>query len=103
MTESATGLWFVAMNYTVHGIMYSYYCLMALKIGVVQKYFPAPLLTVMQTSQMAVGVFVVAMSWCVRHPHPRAEPLTHPSTHSPRPLPHTPHPPQSDATPDKGT
>ena len=31
-TEAPQALYFVAMNYSVHGIMYGYYCLMALKM-----------------------------------------------------------------------
>ena len=54
-TEASQALYFVAMNYSVHAIMYGYYCLMALKIpsGV-----PPVLITAAQLSQMVVGVAV---------------------------------------------
>jgi hypothetical protein len=46
------------MNYTVHAIMYGYYCLQALKM--VPKNFPAHLITLAQISQMFVGTFICA-------------------------------------------
>ncbi|TMW63085.1 hypothetical protein Poli38472_005703 [Pythium oligandrum] len=53
-TQSASGLYFVAMNYSVHAIMYFYYFLTA--VG----YRPwwAQFVTVAQLSQMVVGVIV---------------------------------------------
>ena len=33
---SSTGLYFVAMNYTVHSIMYGYFCLQALKMVMIR-------------------------------------------------------------------
>lgn len=57
VTESSAGLYFVAMNYTVHAFMYFYFFLMAIK-GV-PKWFNPFLLTVMQISQMIVGTSVV--------------------------------------------
>merc|ERR1712008_607934 len=52
-----TGLFFAAMNYSVHALMYSYYFLAAV--------MPKPprwatLVTVLQLSQMAGGIFVTA-------------------------------------------
>ena len=32
VTESASGLYFVSMNYSVHGIMYGYYALMTARV-----------------------------------------------------------------------
>lgn len=57
-TTSSAGLWFISMNYSVHGVMYMYYFLTA--IG----YRPwwAPLVTIMQISQMFVGIFICAMT-----------------------------------------
>jgi elongation of very long chain fatty acids protein 6 len=57
VTESAAGLYFVAMNYTVHALMYFYFFLMAIKM--VPKWFPPIILTCFQISQMIVGTSVV--------------------------------------------
>jgi hypothetical protein len=57
VTESAAGLYFVAMNYSVHAMMYFYYFLMAIKM--VPKWFPPIILTSFQISQMIVGTSVV--------------------------------------------
>jgi len=53
----ATGLWFTAMNLTVHSIMYTYYFLMAAKLHHLATPF-APLITTIQILQMAVGSYV---------------------------------------------
>jgi elongation of very long chain fatty acids protein 6 len=58
VTESSCGLYFVAMNYTVHALMYFYFFLMAIKS--VPKWFPPVILTFFQISQMFVGVGVVS-------------------------------------------
>jgi hypothetical protein len=50
VTEAAYGLFFIAMNYTVHAVMYGYFALMALKI--LPKWFPSWIITIMQISQM---------------------------------------------------
>jgi elongation of very long chain fatty acids protein 6 len=60
VTEGGNGLYFIAMNYTVHSIMYAYYCAMELKS--VPEWFPTPLITLMQTSQMVIGTYIVGMS-----------------------------------------
>jgi elongation of very long chain fatty acids protein 6 len=60
-TQSAAGLYFVAMNYTVHAIMYGYFCLQSL--GLCPKWFPAHLITGLQIAQMVVGTGVCIMSW----------------------------------------
>lgn len=57
VTESAAGLYFVAMNYSVHAIMYFYFFAMTAKI--VPKWFPAQIITFFQISQMIVGTTVV--------------------------------------------
>ena len=59
VNESAYGLWFIAMNYTVHAIMYMYFALMNYKLFTGFLKTVAPLLTFMQISQMVVGTFVV--------------------------------------------
>lgn len=55
-TEASQALYFVAMNYTVHAIMYGYYCLMALRLK--PAWFPPVIITIAQISQMFVGVAV---------------------------------------------
>ncbi|KAF1330337.1 Elongation of very long chain fatty acids protein, partial [Globisporangium splendens] len=57
-TLSASGLYFVAMNYTVHAVMYFYYFLTAM------GYRPrwALAVTVFQLSQMVVGVAVCSLA-----------------------------------------
>lgn len=58
-TEAPQALYFVAMNYSVHAVMYTYYACSAAKIR-----FPLPpyLITVAQISQMVVGVAVQGVS-----------------------------------------
>jgi len=50
------GIVFVAMNYTVHSVMYGYYYLMAMKLK--PSWMKPQLITFMQISQMVVGVLV---------------------------------------------
>eukprot|EP00349_Pseudokeronopsis_sp_Brazil_P007514 CAMPEP_0202967178 /NCGR_PEP_ID=MMETSP1396-20130829/11959_1 /ASSEMBLY_ACC=CAM_ASM_000872 /TAXON_ID= /ORGANISM="Pseudokeronopsis sp., Strain Brazil" /LENGTH=301 /DNA_ID=CAMNT_0049691935 /DNA_START=81 /DNA_END=986 /DNA_ORIENTATION=- len=58
--RSANGLYFVAMNYTVHAVMYFYYFLMAMKK--IPKWFPSWIITLMQISQMIIGTFIVGIT-----------------------------------------
>lgn len=58
---SGSGLYFVAMNYTVHALMYGYYCLQALNMC--PKSFPAVLITIAQIAQMFVGTGVCISTW----------------------------------------
>jgi len=60
-TMAGSGLYFVAMNYSVHALMYGYYCLQAL--GVCPKSFPAVLITMSQIMQMFVGTGVCVSCW----------------------------------------
>jgi len=60
-TMASTGLYFVAMNYTVHALMYGYYCLQALNM--LPASFPAVLITISQIAQMFVGTFVCFSAW----------------------------------------
>merc|ERR1719223_1257804 len=55
-TISSVGLYFIAMNYSVHAIMYGYYYLMAIKMK--PKWMNAKFITMAQLSQMVVGVAV---------------------------------------------
>ena len=54
--HTAPGRWFMSMNYTVHSLMYSYYCLRAL------RYKVPPVIniviTTMQLMQMIIGVSI---------------------------------------------
>ncbi|RWS05164.1 elongation of very long chain fatty acids protein 6-like protein [Dinothrombium tinctorium] len=52
----STARWSVCMNYTVHSIMYTYYAIRAL--GYRPPRLSAMLITLMQTLQMVVGLFV---------------------------------------------
>lgn len=56
---NAVGLIFAAMNYSVHSLMYSYYACRAM--GYKVPNFIAQFITLLQLSQMFVGVFVTAL------------------------------------------
>lgn len=60
VTVSPIGLYFCAMNYSVHFIMYGYYFLMAARI--LPKWFPAGVITAAQIGQMVVGVMITVAS-----------------------------------------
>eukprot|EP00428_Durinskia_dybowskii_P061986 CAMPEP_0170379334 /NCGR_PEP_ID=MMETSP0117_2-20130122/13290_1 /TAXON_ID=400756 /ORGANISM="Durinskia baltica, Strain CSIRO CS-38" /LENGTH=245 /DNA_ID=CAMNT_0010634771 /DNA_START=160 /DNA_END=898 /DNA_ORIENTATION=+ len=60
-TAAGSGLYFVAMNYSVHSIMYAYYCMQILQI--VPKWFPTVIITVAQIAQMLIGTGVCASCW----------------------------------------
>jgi hypothetical protein len=60
-TQAASGLYFVAMNYSVHAIMYGYFCLQT--INKVPKNFPTYIITIFQITQMFVGTFVCVSCW----------------------------------------
>ena len=60
-TEASTGLFFVAMNYSVHAVMYGYYFLMAVRMK--PKWLPPAVITVAQISQMVVGTSLCVMSF----------------------------------------
>ncbi|GAB5033480.1 fatty-acyl elongase [Nannochloropsis oceanica] len=53
-------LYFMAINYSIHGVMYMYFFLMAIKK--VPQWFNPMWLTVAQISQMFVGIWVIVMS-----------------------------------------
>lgn len=54
--HTASGRWFVFMNYTVHSFMYTYYALKTLRIRVPK--LAAMLITLLQIAQMIVGVSI---------------------------------------------
>lgn len=60
VTESGAGLYFIAMNYTVHAVMYFYYFLQAIRA--IPKWFPSWLITNMQILQMIIGTAIVCFS-----------------------------------------
>jgi hypothetical protein len=60
-TEASTGLFFVAMNYSVHAVMYGYYFLMPIKQK--PKWLPPVVITIAQISQMLVGTALCVMSF----------------------------------------
>jgi hypothetical protein len=60
VTESPGGIYFAAMNYAVHFVMYGYYFLMASRK--LPKWFPAGIVTIAQISQMIVGVVLTVFS-----------------------------------------
>ena len=53
---SATGRWFMNMNYLVHGLMYSYYACKAMRLRV--PLFISQIITASQLLQMVAGVYV---------------------------------------------
>lgn len=55
------GIWFACMNYTVHGIMYFYYFLMAVGLYRVASSF-AGFVTALQITQMLIGTAVMGYS-----------------------------------------
>ena len=57
VTESSYGIFFCAMNYSVHAIMYAYYALMAMRK--VPKSYPAYNITFIQIAQMFGGTYIV--------------------------------------------
>mmetsp|Transcript_3644 Transcript_3644/g.8481 ORF Transcript_3644/g.8481 Transcript_3644/m.8481 type:complete len:310 (-) Transcript_3644:302-1231(-) len=61
-TEYTPGLWFAATNYFVHSIMYMYFFLMTFKTaaGIIKPI--APLITIIQISQMVWGLIVNAIA-----------------------------------------
>lgn len=61
VSQSSAGLYFIAMNYSVHAIMYFYYFLQATKS--IPTWFPSWIITLAQISQMFMGCFIVTMSF----------------------------------------
>lgn len=53
---SATGRWFMTMNYFVHGLMYSYYACKAMRLPV--PLFISKIITTSQIVQMILGCYV---------------------------------------------
>jgi len=64
VVNTTTGIWFCVMNYAVHGIMYFYYFLMAVKMR--PKWFNPMWITYAQISQMFFGVTITAIAYCYK-------------------------------------
>ncbi|CAM9284395.1 unnamed protein product, partial [Heterosigma akashiwo] len=64
VTESGMGIFFVAMNYSVHAIMYFYYGLVAMRIRT--KLLPPWIITIAQISQMVGGVTICCLAYRMR-------------------------------------
>jgi len=60
VTESGAGVYFVAMNYTVHSVMYLYYFLQAVRV--LPRWFPSWIITLLQIAQMLIGTGIVSAS-----------------------------------------
>ena len=58
--KTGSGIIFLTMNYTVHSIMYAYYCMSALKC--VPKSFPSQIITVAQIAQMVAGTHATVVT-----------------------------------------
>ncbi|KAI6207178.1 hypothetical protein M3Y94_01000600 [Aphelenchoides besseyi] len=54
--HTASGRWFIWMNYFVHTVMYAYYALRAAKVHVPK--FGAMFITILQILQMVMGVYI---------------------------------------------
>ncbi|KAI1714522.1 GNS1/SUR4 family domain-containing protein [Ditylenchus destructor] len=54
--HTASGRWFVFMNYTVHAFMYTYYALRAMRLRIPKQV--AMFITVLQILQMIIGVSI---------------------------------------------
>jgi elongation of very long chain fatty acids protein 6 len=58
---ASSGRWFVAMNYFVHAIMYSYYAFRAMRFSI-PKYINI-IITSLQISQMVIGIVVNSIAY----------------------------------------
>ncbi|VDM69667.1 unnamed protein product [Strongylus vulgaris] len=54
--HTASGRWFIWMNYGVHALMYTYYALRALRLRLPKQI--AMVVTVLQISQMIMGIYI---------------------------------------------
>ncbi|XP_071873764.1 very long chain fatty acid elongase 6-like [Bombus fervidus] len=59
---SATGRWFITMNFFVHSWMYSYYALKAMRFRIPK--WIAIIITTLQLTQMIVGCVIVFAAYC---------------------------------------
>jgi elongation of very long chain fatty acids protein 6 len=68
---TATGRWFMNMNYIVHGLMYSYYAFKAMRIRV--PVFISQLITSLQIIQMIGGCYVNWVAYQTKFYAPHVE------------------------------
>jgi elongation of very long chain fatty acids protein 6 len=71
IAQPKSGIYFVAMNYSVHAVMYFYYFLQACKIRA-PKWVP-PAITSMQITQMVIGTMVCIGGWILHFGHEGCE------------------------------
>jgi hypothetical protein len=64
MTSFGPGRWFIALNYGVHSLMYSYYALRA--YGVRLPRVLAMIITILQIVQMFVGMFITGYAFTLQ-------------------------------------
>jgi len=62
---TASGRWFMTMNYLVHALMYSYYAFKAMRFKVPR--FVSQLITTGQLLQMVAGCYVNYIAWDVKN------------------------------------
>jgi elongation of very long chain fatty acids protein 6 len=66
----SAGIWFCAMNYCVHSIMYMYFCLTSCNLPKplfrAIRNFYAPVVTIAQLTQMALGIIITFKS-AIKH------------------------------------
>lgn len=73
----AAGRYFSTMNFAVHAVMYTYYFFMSLGLTRPMVKPFAPFITILQISQMVVGLCVVVASMYLSHVDPHCANVTH--------------------------
>jgi len=58
---SSTGRWFCGLNYVVHGMMYTYYALRAMKFRIPR--WVSMQITILQLTQMIIGCYINLQAW----------------------------------------
>lgn len=60
-SSSSSGRWFIAMNFFVHALMYTYYTCRSMRITIPK--FVSVIITILQISQMFVGICVNCVAY----------------------------------------
>mmetsp|Transcript_10816 Transcript_10816/g.19101 ORF Transcript_10816/g.19101 Transcript_10816/m.19101 type:complete len:370 (-) Transcript_10816:78-1187(-) len=60
-TQNAAGIYFIAMNFTVHAIMYGYYALRSINLW--PRFIPSWTITLLQLSQMVGGIVICLLTY----------------------------------------
>ena len=70
---TASGRWFMSMNYSIHALMYSYYACKAMRIRV--PIFISQIITTGQLLQMVIGCYLNYVAWQTKlnSPHVKCE------------------------------